>query len=87
MVLMLITAFITLFMKARIGPTMLGQFGFIHLFSFSVFITVPVAFIAAKQGNIKRHKACMVGLYVGGMLIAGGFTLLSGRFLHEIFFS
>ena len=33
MLLMLATAVITLFMPALVGPTLLGHFGFIHLFS------------------------------------------------------
>jgi uncharacterized membrane protein len=28
----------------------------------------------------------MLGLYFGGILIAGGFTLIPGRLLHHVFF-
>jgi uncharacterized membrane protein len=28
----------------------------------------------------------MYGLYIGGILIAGGLTLLPGRRMHEVFF-
>jgi len=87
MLLMLITALITLFMPAKVGPTVMGHFGLIHLFSFYVFYSVPLAFVSAKKGNITRHKQSMVGLYVGGILIAGAFTLMPGRFLHELVFS
>ena len=46
MMLMLLTAIITLFMSAEVGPTLLNHFGFIHLFSLLVLITVPRAYIA-----------------------------------------
>lgn len=86
MLLMLITAFITLFMQAGVGSRFLGHFGFIHLFSFSVFVTIPQAYFAAKNGNIRSHKWNMIGLYVGGLLIAGGFTFVPGRLLHTWLF-
>lgn len=86
MILMLITAFITLFMSAVVGPTLFGHFGFIHLFSLSVFYTVPTAYRAARAGNIKTHKGNMLGLYIGGMLIAGSFALMPGRLLHNWIF-
>lgn len=82
MVLMLLTAIITLFMSARIGPTLLGHFGFIHLFSVLVLYSVPSAYIAAKNQNIKSHRGHMLGVYVGGLLIAGAFALSPGRLLH-----
>ena len=83
MSLMLVTALVTLFMSARVGPTLLGHFGFIHLFSFLVFYFVPTAYLALRGGNIKKHRDSMIGLYVGGILIAGGFTFVPGRLLHS----
>jgi len=80
---MLVTALVTLFMSARVGPTLLGHFGFIHLFSFLVFYFVPTAYLALRGGNIKKHRDSMIGLYVGGILIAGGFTFVPGRLLHS----
>jgi uncharacterized membrane protein len=70
-------------MSARVGPTFFGHFGLIHFFSFLVLYLVPTAFFAARSGNIKRHRASMLGLYIGGILIAGGFTLMPGRLLHD----
>lgn len=84
--LMLVTAMITLLMPAEVGPSFLGHFGFIHLFSVSVFYTVPAAFLAAKAGNVAKHRGNMIGLYVGGLLIAGGFAFMPGRVLHSWLF-
>jgi len=49
--------------------------------------TVPVSIFAARNRNIKRHQRTMVLLYFTGLLVAGGFTLFPGRFLHRVFFA
>jgi uncharacterized membrane protein len=86
MVLMMVTATITLFMPALVGSQFLNHFGWIHLFSFLTFWTVPTALIAAKKHQIKKHKRKMFLLYFGALIIAGGFTLVPGRYLHGLIF-
>lgn len=86
MVLMLITASITLFMPAKVGPTLLNHFGWIHSFSFLTIYTVPTAYIAIRKGDVKSHKLKMILLYFGAIIIAGGFTFVPGRYLYEVFF-
>lgn len=86
MILMLITATITLFMPAKVGPQFLHHFGWIHSFSFLTIYTVPTAYLAAKRGRIKSHKRKMILLYFGAIIIAGGFTFFPGRYLYEVFF-
>ncbi|MEC7613588.1 MAG: DUF2306 domain-containing protein [Pseudomonadota bacterium] len=84
MMLMLLTAIITLFMSAEVGPTLLNHFGFIHLLSLLVLITVPRAYIAAKNHDVTSHKYSMLSMYIGAVLIAGSFTLMPGRYLHGV---
>ncbi len=86
MVLMLFTAIVSLFMPAYVGGRVLNHFGWIHLFSFLTFWTVPTAYLAIKKGNVKAHKRKMILLYFGALIIAGTFTLMPGRYLHEVFF-
>lgn len=86
MVLMLITAVITLFMPAKVGGSVLNHFGWIHLFSFLTIYTIPTAYLAIKKGKVKTHKRKMILLYLGAILIAGAFTFTPGRYLHEVFF-
>jgi uncharacterized membrane protein len=86
MILMLATGLITLAMPAKVGPQIFGHFGFIHAFSFLTLYGVPSAYFAARRGDIKMHRASMIGLYVGGILIAGSFALAPGRMLHELLF-
>lgn len=86
MVLMLFTAFVTLFMSAKVGPTLWNHFGWIHLFSFLTIYTVPTAYLAIKRKDVKVHKRKMILLYFGAIIIAGAFTFSPGRYLHSVFF-
>lgn len=82
MVLMLITAAATLFMPAQVGPRILGHFGFIHFFSLLVFYSVPTAIVAIRKKDVRTHRNNMIGLYIGGLVIAGGFALMPGRLIY-----
>ena len=86
LVLMLATGCITLLMSAKVGPTLLGHFGFIHLLSLYTLYLAPSAYVAARRGNISSHKMHMIGLYVGGILVAGTFAFMPGRMLHGFLF-
>lgn len=86
MVLMMFTAIVTLFMPALVGPRLLNHFGYIHGFSFLTIYTVPTAYWAIKRGDVQSHKRKMILLYVGAIIIAGGFTFFPGRYLHNLFF-
>ena len=83
LVLMLITALISLFMPAALGPTLLSRFGWIHLLSVVTLLTVFAAYFNAKNGNIKAHRIQMIGLYFGGVILAGSLAFLPGRLLHS----
>ncbi len=84
--LMFFTAIVSLFLPAKVGNQFLNHFGWIHLFSLLTLYSVPTAIIAVKKGNIKAHKTKMRILYFGALIIAGGFTLAPGRYLHKLFF-
>lgn len=86
LLLMLATGLITLAMPAHVGPQVLGHFGFIHLFSLVTLYCVPAAWLAARRGDVRTHRGNMIGLYVGGLLIAGSFALMPGRLLHSWLF-
>jgi uncharacterized membrane protein len=36
--------------------------------------------------NIRLHRSAMLGVYVGGILIAGTFAFLPGRIMHATVF-
>ena len=87
MLLMFATAIITLFLPAKLGPSILGHFGFIHIFSVVVLTLVPRAYFAAKSHNVRAHAGSMIGVYIGGILVAGSFALSPGRMLHTWLFT
>ena len=87
MLLMLLTACVTLFMEAQVGPQLFNHFGFIHLFSLLVLYSVPKAYFALKKKQLSTHKYSMIGVYFGGLLIAGFFAFMPGRMLHNWLFS
>lgn len=88
MVLMLFTGGLTLFIPAEVGARILNHFGFLHLLSLVTLWAVPRAWFAIKRGNVKTHKRAMILLYVGGILLAGGFAILAkGRYLNTLLFN
>ncbi|WP_048440474.1 DUF2306 domain-containing protein [Caenimonas sp. SL110] len=82
LVLMVATSIIALFMPARVGPRILGHFGFIHLLCLLTIYAAPTAYLAARRGDIRSHKNAMITVYVGAILIAGAFAFSPGRLLH-----
>jgi uncharacterized membrane protein len=83
MILMVSTAFISLFMSDGGGTRILGHFGFNHLFVIPVAVFIPRAYFAARRGDIRTHKNSVIGVYVGALLIAGAVAILTpGRLLH-----
>ena len=61
-------------------------FGFtpIHLLTVVTAVLLPIAVWNARHGNVAAHRKTMKGLYVGGCIVAGVFTLLPGRFLGDL---
>ena len=78
--LMFFTGAVSLLIPAMVPPRF-GHFGVIHLLSLLTIFTVPAAWWAARTGRIRTHRNMMIGLFVGAILIAGGLTLVPGRFL------
>ena len=88
MILMGLTGILTLFIPAQVGQNIFNHFGVLHLLSLLTLYTVPSAWFAIKRGDVKSHKYSMISLYIGGIIIAGGYAILApGRYLHTLFFS
>jgi uncharacterized membrane protein len=60
-------------------------YSFIHLLSGWTIIGLPMAIWAIRNRKVETHKRAMTGMFVGGLLIAGGLTFLPGRFMFEFF--
>jgi uncharacterized membrane protein len=80
--LMTVTAIAAFFIRSINS----GGFSLVHLFIPLTLFGVFGAIWNVRRGDIKGHRNAMLGLYVGGLLIAGGLTLLPGRLLHHVFF-
>ena len=59
----------------------------IHLLSVYVLHGAWSAMRAARMHDIRRHRASVIAMYVGGIVVAGGFTLMPGRLVHDVFFA
>lgn len=81
---MMMTTALVSFWISEIG----GPFGlsFIHIFSVVVAYNVPFAIWSVRRGNIAAHRNAMLGVAIGGIGIAGAFTLMQGRLMHDVFF-
>jgi uncharacterized membrane protein len=60
------------------------HFTWIHLFTLLTLVTLPLAIVRIRRGNVKGHAAAMKGLFIGGLVIAGIFTLIPGRMLGNL---
>jgi uncharacterized membrane protein len=63
-----------------------GAFSLIHALSLFTLAALPVAVLHARHGRAAQHRNAMIGLFVGALVIAGAFTLLPGRLMHEVVF-
>ncbi len=63
-----------------------GAMSWIHLLSGWTIIALPIAVYAARRHKVSLHRRFMTGLFVGGLIVAGGFTFLPGRLMWRVFF-
>lgn len=57
------------------------HFTWIHVFTLVTLVSLPLALWYIRHGNRRGHARAMTGLYIGGLLIAGAFTLIPDRLL------
>ena len=79
--LMLVTAISTYWIRTS------GTFSWIHILSVITVTGLAAAVYFAIKGNIVRHKRIMKGLFNGGLVVAGVFTLLPQRLLGHAVWS
>jgi uncharacterized membrane protein len=84
--LMTITSIAALFVHTLVPNGPFFGFSPTHLFVPLTLLGVVGALYYARRHNIKAHRKSMLGVYIGGILIAGSFTLLPGRIMHTVFF-
>jgi uncharacterized membrane protein len=57
------------------------QFGWIHHFTLLTAIVLPLGSWCIRDRNVRVHAGTVRGLYIGGLGIAGVFTLSPGQLL------
>ena len=57
------------------------KLSWIHLFTLLTLVSLPLGVYRAHTHNVKGHRGTMIGLFTGGLVIAGLFALMPGRFL------
>ena len=60
-----------------------GNFSWIHLLTVWTLISMGIALISIKNGNVRIHASFMIGTMVGA-IIAGGFAMMPGRFISSM---
>ncbi len=84
--LITVTSIAALFVHALMPNSPVFGMSPVHLLVPLTLFGVVGALRGAWTHNIAMHRRAMLGVYIGGMLIAGSLTLLPGRIMHAVFF-
>jgi uncharacterized membrane protein len=58
----------------------------IHIFSVLTLVFAPLIVFFARRGQVDHHRGAVLGLMIGGLVIAGLFTFIPGRALGQLMF-
>jgi uncharacterized membrane protein len=82
--LMLVAATSALFINEI---RLIGPFGPIHIFTLVTYWTLGQGFWAVVvKKDVRGHRMAMQSLYIFALMLAGAFTLLPGRRMHQVLF-
>lgn len=83
-VLMMVTSFSAFFIHEL---KTWGDYSPIHILAVVTPISLVYAIMAIRHGDVQRHRQTMRSTYVGGLVLAGAFTLLPGRIMNKVVFA
>lgn len=63
-----------------------GPWSPIHLLAIFTLAMLPLGVAYARRHNVRGHKLTMLGLFLGALLVAGLFTFVPGRLMHQVVF-
>jgi uncharacterized membrane protein len=69
------------------GIKQVGNYSWIHGLSIFVLVMLPLGVLAARRHRVSAHRKTMIGLFAGALVIAGLFTLMPGRIMHQVVFT
>lgn len=61
-----------------------GPWSPIHLLAVFTLVMLPLGVWRARRHDVAAHRGTMIGIFVGGLVIAGLFTFLPGRIMHAV---
>ena len=82
LIAMLTVAITSLFITSRFRWSFMG-FGLIHLRSALTLWTCVTAWLAARRHQVQRHRLALLAM-TASFLVAGAFTFLPSRIMHQI---
>ena len=68
------------------GIRMWGPWSPIHILSVFTPIMLVLAVLAARGHRVRAHKITMISIFAGALVLAGLFTLVPGRIMHNVVF-
>jgi uncharacterized membrane protein len=63
-----------------------GPWSPIHLLAIFTLTMLPIGILRAHRHDVKAHRRTMLGLFMGGLVLAGAFTFLPGRIMYHVVF-
>lgn len=58
----------------------------LHVFTAITVLALWGGLTGIRRGNVRRHAGSMVGLYIGGLIVAGAFAFIPGRLMWQVVF-
>jgi uncharacterized membrane protein len=63
-----------------------GPYSPIHLLAIFVLVMLPLGVGHARAHRVVHHRRTMLWMFAGALLIAGAFTFVPGRIMHDVLF-
>jgi uncharacterized membrane protein len=82
LILMTITSIAAAFVRS-LNP---GHLSWLHIFVPITLFGVISAIWRIRNHDVIGHKLAMLGVYFGGLIIAGALTFVPGRLMYRLFF-
>jgi uncharacterized membrane protein len=61
-----------------------GPWSPIHLLAIFTAVALPMGVWHARRHDVARHRWIMIGIFAGGLVVAGLFTFVPGRIMYAV---
>lgn len=58
----------------------------LHVFTLITVVSLVFGLLHIRRGNVRGHAGFMIGLFFGGLVVAGLFAFIPGRTMWQVFF-